>query len=115
MAIELLKTLDIIEAMENFIARKRPPEDIRDQLDLSYKIEGQSVIVFEIRPYWENKEEKIEPKIAKATFVKAKDHWKIFWQRSDLKWHSYKPRPTVKSLNDFVNTIEEDKYHCFWG
>ena len=44
MAIDILQTLDVIEAMENFIARKRPPENIRDKLDLSFKIEG-------IRPY----------------------------------------------------------------
>ena len=115
MAIELLQTLEVIEAMENFIARKRPPANIRHQLDLSYKIEGQSIIVFEVRPRWNNQEEKMECNIAKTTFVKAKNHWKVFWQQSDLNWHGYTPQPNVKSPNDFVKLIEEDKCHCFWG
>ena len=48
MAIDTLQTLDIIEVMENFLARKRPPEHIRPKLDIDYKIEEQSIIIFEI-------------------------------------------------------------------
>jgi hypothetical protein len=115
MAIDIFQTLDVIEAMENFIARKRPPENIRHQVDLSYKIEDQSIIVFEIRPRWNKPEEKVEGYIGKTTCVKAKNHWKVFWLRADLKWHSYQPQPTVNSLKDFIKLIEEDKHHCFWG
>lgn len=46
MAIDTLQTSDVIEAMENFIARKRPPEQIRCKVDLGYKIAEQSIIVF---------------------------------------------------------------------
>ena len=110
-----MQTLEVIEVMENFIAKKRPSEHIRHQVDLNYKIEDQSVIIFEIRPRWDKPEIKMEPKISKATFIKAKNHWKVFWQRSDLKWHSYQPKPEVKSLNEFIKLVEEDKHGCFWG
>ncbi len=115
MAIDILLIVDVIEAMENFIARKRPPENIRHLVDLSYKIEDQSVIIFEIRPKWNNPEIKIESNISKVTFIKAENYWKVFWQQSDLKWHSYQPNPIVNTLNDFIKLIEEDKHHCFWG
>lgn len=115
MAIEILQTLDMIEAMENFVERRRPPENIRYQLDLNYKIEDQSVIVFEIRPGYQKEGEKMECNIAKATFVKSKNIWRIFWQRSDLKWHGYSPQLTVRTLKDFIKIIDEDKHHCFWG
>lgn len=115
MAIDALQTLDVIEAMENFIARKRPPEHIRSQLDLGYKIEGQSIFIFEIRPQWDNPEVIREHPVAKTTFVKAKNHWKIFWMRADLNWHSYSPEPIVNSVNEFCKLVEEDKHHCFFG
>jgi hypothetical protein len=115
MAIDIMQTLEVIEVMENFIAKKRPPEHIRHQWDLNYKIEDQSVVIFEIRPRWDRPELKMEPNISKATFIKAKNHWKVFWQRSDLKWHSYQPKPEVKSLNEFIKLVEEDKHGCFWG
>jgi hypothetical protein len=115
MAIDTFQTVDIIEVMENFIERRRPPESIRHQLDLSYKIEDQSVLVFELRPRWNKPEEIMECNIAKATFVKTKNLWSIFWQRSDLKWHSYTAHPTVKTLKGFVKLVVEDKHSCFWG
>lgn len=115
-SIDILQSVDIIEAMENYISEIRPPEEIRDKLDVSYKIEGQSIFVFEIRPiYFSTKNEKQECMVAKATFVKAKNHWKVFWRRADLKWHLYKPHPTVKTINEFINLIREDELSCFWG
>ena len=115
MVINILQTLDVIEAMENFITRKRPPEHIRPKLDIGYKIEEQSIIVFEIRPQWDKPEIIREHPVAKTTFVKTKNHWKVFWMRADLKWHSYTPTPTVKTIAGFTNLVEEDKHHCFWG
>ena len=44
-----------------------------------------------------------------------KNIWKVFWQRADLKWHSYEPKPTVKQLTDFLKLVDEDEHHCFKG
>lgn len=115
MAVGNLQVLDIIEVMEGFLERKRPPENIRPKLDIAYKIEGQSVIINEVRPRWNNPSEIGEHGVAKATFVKAKNHWKVFWLRADLKWHAYDPKPTVKTLKAFVDLLEADVDHCFWG
>jgi len=115
MAIDSLQTLDVIEALENFILRKRPPEHIRDKLDISYTIEGQSIIIFEIRPQWDKPEIIHQYPVAKTTFVKAKNHWKVFWMRANLNWNSYAPKPFVKSIVEFTQLVEEDKHHCFWG
>lgn len=115
MAIDTLQTLDIIEVMENFLARKRPPEHIRPKLDIDYKIEEQSIIIFEIRPQWDKPEIIREHAIAKTTFVKAKNQWKVFWMQADLKWHSYTPKPIVIFIEEFIKLVEEDKQHCFWG
>jgi hypothetical protein len=115
MAIDILQTADVIETLENFLDKRRPPEEMRSQLDLSYKIENQSVTIYEIRPGWDKPNEIIETPVAKITWVKARELWKLFWMRGDLKWHSYKPKPTVKTMLEFVKTVDEDKYGCFWG
>ncbi|PKP44844.1 MAG: hypothetical protein CVT95_10530 [Bacteroidetes bacterium HGW-Bacteroidetes-12] len=115
MALEFENEIEIIEVMEGYLINSRPPEEIRNQLDISYKIEGQSIVVFEIRPLWNNPNIKIESEIAKTTFVKKENIWKIFWFRADMKWHSYKPNPKVNSLKEFIKIVEEDKLGCFWG
>ena len=115
MTIDALQTVEIIEVMENYLSRKRPPEHIRNQLDIGYKIDNQSIIVFEIRPQWNNPAVILEHPFAKTTFVKAKNNWKVFWMRADLKWHSYSPKATVKNLQEFTKLIEKDEHHCFLG
>lgn len=115
MAINTFQTLNVIEAMENFLSIIRPPEDIRHQLDIGYKIEQQSIIVFEIRPKWNKPDIILEHSIAKATYVKSKNNWKIFWMRSNLKWDSYTPQPTVKTIEEFTIIVGEDKHYYFWG
>ena len=65
------------KAVARYVETKRPPAHIRPELDLGYKLEGQSVEIFEIRPLWDNQKKKIEEAVAKATYVKSKRVWKV--------------------------------------
>ena len=98
-----------------YIEKNRPPEHLREQVDLSFKIKGQSVEIFEIRPIWNNPKEKMEEPVAKATYVKSRKLWKVYWQRADLKWHRYDPDPEVDSIEEFLEVVENDDYACFFG
>lgn len=98
-----------------FVEKRRPALHLRDQVDLAFRIENQSVIIFEIRELCNRPNEKIEEFIAKTTYVKKSKSWKIYWQRADLKWHRYDPDPEVATLEDFLSVIERDEFCCFWG
>src|SRR5690606_18474257 len=103
-------------ALEAYLVRARPPFAIRDQVDVAYRIEGQSVLLFEVRPQWHGQPgEMTELPIAKATYVRTHKHWSVFWQRADLKWHRYEPRPQVNSVDEFLTLVEHDEYSCFSG
>ena len=52
MALTELKRQRCEKALSDFMARRRPPLHARDQLDLGYRMEGQSIEIFEIRPDW---------------------------------------------------------------
>ncbi len=78
MAFDALQVTTIIEALENFMVIRRPPEEMRNELDLAYQIEGQSVIIYSIRPHWQNKSQIIEEPIARTTWVKTQKVWKVF-------------------------------------
>ena len=78
-------------------------------------MQGQSIEILEVRPHWEDKSKILEYPVAKATYNKSKRNWKVFWQRADLKWHSYKPNPEVDSIEDFLALVQEDKHACFFG
>ena len=101
--------------VRQYIEKRRPPAHMRNEIDLSFRVKGQSVEIFEIRPMWNNKNEKIEESVAKTTYVKSRNIWKVFWQRADLKWHRYDPEPEVKTLEEFLDVVERDEYACFFG
>jgi hypothetical protein len=105
----------IQKVVGRYIENSRPPEHLREQVDLSFKIKGQSVEIFEIRPTWNNPQKKIEESVAKTTYVKSRKLWKVYWQRADLKWHRYDPDPEVDSIEEFIELVENDDYACFFG
>ncbi len=98
-----------------FIERRRPPPHIRTQLDFGFRINGQSVEIFEVRPNWRDNTKLQEYSLAKATYNKSKRNWKVFWKRADLKWHSYKPNAEVASIEDFLAIVQKDENGCFFG
>lgn len=115
MAFDISTSTDIIQTMERYIESIRPELGIRPQLDIGYELIDNSVILNEIRPAWDNPQEILKHPYAKATFVKNKDSWKIYWMRANLKWYLYDPKPIVKNLRDFLKIVEEDAYGCFKG
>jgi len=105
----------IQKVVSTFVEKRRPPAYIRKELDLAFRIDGQSVLIFEVRPRWQKPEEVMESPVAKATYVKTQDLWKIYWMRQDLKWHSYPLLPQVDTIEEFLEEVELDPSACFWG
>ena len=103
------------KAIEAFMIRRRPPEHIRDKVDLRYRIERQSVEIFGVRPHWRDPTEKIEEPIAKATYIRTRRLWNIYWLRADLKWHRYDPDSEVITIEEFLQIVDKDEYCCFFG
>jgi hypothetical protein len=115
MALDIIKSVDIIETMENYISSVRPKPEIRHQIDLNYEIQDQSIILNEVRPSWNNPNESTTSGYARATFIKSKNIWKIYWKRANNKWYLYDPCPYVGLLKDFLKIVDEDKHGCFKG
>ena len=116
MALSELEIARVRRAVRAFVERRRPPPDIRDEVDLAFRISGQSVEIFEIRrAFGGSPGEKIELPVAKATHVRSVRGWRVFWLRQDMKWHSYKPMPVVPTIEEFVALVQEDRNGCFFG
>lgn len=109
-------TIDFTEAqIKQFIEQKRPPENIRDQLEIGYSYNNNTLEIFEIRPRWNKPEEITHTPIAKARFIKSRKLWKLYWMRASGKWEPYEPHPEAKSTEEMLKIVGEDAYHCFWG
>ncbi len=103
------------KALDAFLEKRRPPEKVRDRVDLAYRIEGQSVVIFERRMLPFDPQKMVEVPVAKTTYVRSQDTWRVYWQPRDRKWHGYEPQPEVDSLGDFLDVVDRDRTACFWG
>ena len=98
-----------------YVERRRPPVHLRDQVDLSFRINNPSIELFEIRSAFNEPQRTVEIPIAKTTWVRTQGVWRLFGQRADMKWHRYTPQPEVRSLEEFSDVVEADDYACFLG
>jgi hypothetical protein len=57
----------------------------------------------------------MESPVAKATHVRTRKTWRVFWMRADLKWHAYPPAPIVDTVDAFLALVERDEHGCFFG
>jgi len=106
----------ILEQLEReFWSLRRPPHELRDKIREGQRISGQSVELFFTRPSFRDRKRWIEDSVAKVTYVRSRDHWRIYWKRADLKWHSYPPMPRTKTLSAALRIIHEDAKCCFFG
>src|SRR3954462_7900842 len=68
-----------------FVSKGRLPPHLRAKLDLAFRISGQSIEIFEIRPAWRDQGGMTEQSVVKATYNKRKLKWKVLWKRADMK------------------------------
>jgi len=95
--------------IDAFEARRRPPPEIRDELDLVVRVDGRAIDVLEIRPAWQGGPgETTELPIARIRYVRSQDHWRLYWQRRDLRWHAYDPHPVAATLGAALGVGERD-------
>jgi hypothetical protein len=98
-----------------FLEKRRPPLHIRDKLDLRVDITGGVVVVFEVRPSFQDKSKIRDIPVAKAKWVGTRNTWRLFWMRADMKWHSYPPLPEAQDIGTLFAEIDRDPHGCFWG
>ena len=103
------------KALAVFMERRRPPPAIRSQLDMVYKMSGHSVEIFEVQPHWQDHSKTMKTPVARVTFVRTKNHWKVFWMRHDLKWHGYPPKVQVASFEASLGVVDRDEHCCCFG
>lgn len=115
MAFNDIERKRIERALDAFLEKRRPPPHIRPKLDFGYRLAGQSVEILVIRPQWDDDSIIHQYAIAKATYVRSRKLWKVFWKRADLKWHGYEPHPMANSIDEFLAVVTADECCCFFG
>lgn len=104
-----------IDKVVGGLCRKRTPEQYKDELSFEYRIAGHDVLILEIRPMWNNPQEKTELSVAKLKFNRTKNIWQLYWKRASGKWFKYGEHPESKDLSRLVAEVDQDSFGCFFG
>ena len=97
------------------LCRRRSPAHLADKLKLAYEVKGHNVVVFEVRPDWQDPTHRMRTPIARFRFVRTTRVWTLFWMRADLKWHLYAPAKAVADLVSLVAVVDRDEHCAFFG
>jgi len=114
MAFNDLELARIERTVGKLCERRAPPPHLRHEISMEYRVDGHAVTVFERRPKWRGKDF-TEEGVAKLRFVRRAGEWRLYWQRADMKWHSYTPLASSTELSDLVAEIDADPHACFFG
>ena len=105
-----------IDSTVGALCRRRCPAQYRSKVRLEYAVKGQSVVIFETRPQWDDTTAPwTVHELAKLTFARTSGDWRLYWLRATLKWNGYEPMPSARSLADLVAEIDRDPHACFFG
>ena len=89
------RQLEHIRALLDPFCAAHSPEEHRDQLRMTYSIDGHAVTLFEERPDWRGSGEWMRSEIARFRYYRSRDEWQLYWMRADMKWHLYEPAAPV--------------------
>ena len=115
MAFSELEERTVTRALDAFLRRRRPPPEISSELDIQYRITGQTIEIFELRPDWRDRDRSIEIPSAKVTYVRSRATWTVYLMRRDLRWHGYETERPTDTIEQALRVVDEDRYGCFFG
>ena len=109
--------LRYIEDTVGKMCGRRSPPLLRDELRIIYEVERLDVVVYEERPNWRDPKKWSRMGVAKFKYSRKDGKWKLFWMRSDSKWHRYEMGMPggAKRLEELVKEVDNDPYGAFFG
>ncbi|VEB72398.1 Protein of uncharacterised function (DUF3024) [Providencia rustigianii] len=111
MALNDIEVAQIKRCMNFFMEKRRPAPFIRDEIDLIYEIQDQSVIIKEIRHVMGRT---IESPIAKITFNRTRNGWKLFAMNQKGEWEKLF-NDLIPTFSDAIRVVEDEDLDCFFG
>jgi len=91
------------------------PQRVRDKVRLSFRIEGNVIDLFEVRPRFRVPRQWQEEGVARFRYVQSRRVWRLYCQYRDLRWHEYEPHFEARSFDELLTEVDQDPTGIFWG
>ena len=104
-----------IDRLFTVYCRDDPRPEVRAQLRHGFRVDGNSVELFESRPAYVPPHDWRDSGVAKFRYVHGRGVWQLLCQHRDLRWHRYRRLPEAPSIDRLLAEVEADPTGIFWG
>jgi len=106
-----------LEAILTHYCDKRVPPHVRDKVQLSFRIEGNIVTLFEKRAAFRDPSRWIDIGVARFHYYKNRNQWVLYWRDSKRRqgWHLYDEIKPNRSIEPLLAEVDRDPTGIFWG
>ncbi|MCI0562328.1 MAG: DUF3024 domain-containing protein [Nitrososphaera sp.] len=109
----LLKQL--VESRLQTYCDNRVPAHVKDKLKISFGLRGNSVTIYEERPYFLDKTRWTKGSVAQLRFSPTTGKWTLYCCDRNRRWHQYSQVRSTQKLDVLLKAIDDDVTGIFWG
>ena len=113
MAIPELEVARVRRMLDKFC--NRVPVAVRSKLAYVYRFEGNSVLLSERRPHYQNRTRHTELAIAKFVYSPRIGGWSLRWSDRNGRWRQYDGFENVLQFRNVIREVEADPTCIFFG
>lgn len=111
MAFNDIEVANIKRCMDFFMEKRRPHKFIRDEVDLIYEMQDQSVIIKEVRNIMGRI---VESHIAMISFIPSQNGWKLFRLNGWGEWEDTHDG-FIATFSIAIKIVDDDSVGYFFG
>jgi len=106
----------VVEKKVGEFCKNKVPPHVLDKLNISYKIKGNTISIFENRAPWRKEiTEWTSMPVAQMKYDEKTGEWTLFCADRNDKWHKYLNLKPTKDIDAVLAEIDRDPTGIFWG
>jgi len=93
----------------------RVPPHAREQVQLDFHFDRNSVTLVERRPPWDGRGGWTESNIAKFRYFVGRREWRLYCRSRNGRWRQYPLLGAAARFETLLSEVDEDPICIFWG
>ncbi len=107
-------TTKLVQTKLSWFCREKVPLHYRSRIRLGYRIEGDTVTIFEQRATFSDPDRWVDLDVAQFRWDDRRKTWSLFYRDREAAWRHYylEPRSDFEAL---LREVDDDPVEVFWG
>ncbi|PTR10590.1 Protein of unknown function (DUF3024) [Nitrosospira sp. Nsp5] len=104
-----------IEKLFKAYCESKVPAHVRNKIQITFKIRGSEVKLFECRPHFDDPATWGEMAVARFKKDEKKNVWFLYCADRNSRWYLFEPYPESRDIARLLAEVQRDQTGIFWG